>query len=178
MFYIADATPAQHCGPQGMSILDQGRALGSDPLLQSDSKAVFGDYDSKGDIYARGSAYWQLLSSAGLCSLYATFDSPPVVELLRPVTGWDMDWAEGLEAGRRILTLRQAFNVREGLSPNDFRLPQRFAGPLDAGPAAGHDIPFELMRESYYGAMGWDPRTGVPTSATLAALGIDLNGPS
>jgi aldehyde:ferredoxin oxidoreductase len=173
MFYIADATPAQHCGPQGMSILDQGRALGSDPVLQSDSKGVFGAYETKGDIYARGSAYWQLLSSAGLCSLYATFDTLPVVELLRPVTGWDMDWAEGLKAGRRILTLRQAFNVREGLGPNDFRLPQRFVGPLDAGPAAGNDIPFEVMRERYYGAMGWDPKTGEPTSETLAELGID-----
>ena len=172
MFYIADATPAQHCGPQGMSILDQGRALGTDPLLQSNSTGVFGGYGTKGDLHARGSAYWQLLSSAGLCSLYATFDTPPVVELLRPVTGWDIDWEEGLKAGRRILTLRQAFNVREGLAPDDFQLPQRFDGPLSAGPAAGNDIPFEVMREAYYVAMGWEPKTGLPTPETLADLGI------
>ena len=65
--------------------------------------------------------------------------------------------AEGLEAGKRILTLRQAFNVREGLGPDDFRFPKRFEEPLSAGPAAGHDIPFEEMRRNYFRAMGWDP---------------------
>ncbi len=172
MFYMADATPAQHCGPQGMGILDHGTPLGTDPLLQSDSPGVFAAYDTKGDIYARGGAYWQLLSSAGLCSLYSTFDRLPVVELLRPVTGWDMDWDEGLKTGRRILTLRQAFNVREGVGLDDIRLPKRFDDPLGAGPAAGHEIPFTLLRESYYKAMGWDPTTGRPLPQTLVELHI------
>ncbi len=172
MFYMADATPAQHCGPQGMGILDHGTPLGTDPLLQSDSPGVFEAYDTKGDIYARGGAYWQLLSSAGLCSLYSTFDRLPVVELLRPVTGWDMDWEEGLRAGRRILTLRQAFNHREGVTPDLLSLPKRFDGPLSAGPAAGHEVPFALLRENYYKAMGWDPTTGEPLPQTLGELHI------
>ncbi len=174
VFYISDATPAQHCGPQGMGLLDQGVALGPDPLLQSESPGPFEDYDKKGEIFARGSAYWQLLSSAGLCSLYAVFDAPPVVELLRPVTGWDIDWAEGLKAGRRILTLRQAFNVREGLSPEDFRYPKRFEEPLSAGPAAEHEVPFVDMRRDYFRAMGWDPQSGRPTDQTLAELELDI----
>jgi len=123
-FYISDATPAQHCGPAQMQMLEQGAPLGADPLLQSDATDLFGEWEKKGDYYARGAAYWQLLSSAGLCALYAQFDTPPVVELLRPVTGWDIDWAEGLKAGRRILTLRQAFNYREGLTPDAYRLPK------------------------------------------------------
>ncbi len=172
VFYIADATPSQHCGSQGMAILEQGAALGTDPLLQSDSTEVFGSYDKKGEIYARGAAYWQLLSSAGLCSLYAQFDAPPVVELLQPVTGWGMDWKEGLQAGRRILTLRQAFNIREGLGPDDFRLPKRFEEPLSAGPAAGQDVPFTEMRKDYFQAMGWDRQTGKPLPETLKELGI------
>ena len=125
-------------------------------------------------MYARGAAYWQLLSSAGLCSLYAQFDALPVVELLRPVTGWDMDWEEGLKAGRRILTLRQAFNVREGLTPDDFRLPKRFEEPLSAGPMVGHDVPFAHMRADYFRALGWDPQSGRPTPETLADLGLDI----
>ena len=172
-FYISDATPAQHLGPQGMGVLEQGAALGPDPLLQpGDSGELFGDYDKKGDIYSRGAAYMQLLSSSGLCALYGQFYTPPVVELLRPVTGWDIDWSEGLAAGRRILTLRQAFNVREGLRPDMFRLPARFDTPLAVGPAAGHKIPFETLRDHYYLAMGWDPRTGRPTPETLAELKI------
>jgi aldehyde:ferredoxin oxidoreductase len=172
MFYMADATPANHCGPQGMGILDHGNPLGADPLLQSDSTGVYGRYDSKGDIYARGGCYWQLLSSAGLCSLFSTFDKVPVVELLRPVTGWDIDWNEALTIGKRILTWRQAFNVREGLSPADYQLPHRFNEPLGVGPAAGHCVPFGLLRDKYYEAMGWDPVSGRPSPETLAELGI------
>ena len=172
-FYISDATPAQHCGNQGMSILEQGEPLGSDPRLQPEAAELFGEYDKKGDMYARGAAYWQLLSSAGLCSLYTQFYSPPVVELLRPVTGWDIDWSEGIKTGKRILTLRQAFNVREGLGPDAFRLPKRFEAPLSTGPAAGHDIPFAALRDKYFEAMGWDPDTGAPAPGTLAELEID-----
>jgi aldehyde:ferredoxin oxidoreductase len=174
-YYIADATPSQHCGPQQIAMLEQGRALGSDPVLQTDLTNPFGEYDRKGDTYARGAAYWHLLSSAGLCSLYAQFDTPPTVELLRPVTGWDMDWAEGLKAGKRILTLRQAFNFKQGITPDDFRFPKRFEEKIAAGPAAAADVPpFEELREQYYGAMGWDPKTGRPLPETLADLGLDI----
>jgi aldehyde:ferredoxin oxidoreductase len=171
--YIADAQPANHLGPAPMAVLDGGGALGADPLLQSDSTTQFGDYDKKGDIYARGCSYYQLLSSAGLCALYCQFYNPPVVELLRPVTGWDMDWAEGLTAAKRILTARHAFNMREGVDHDSFRLPKRFEDPLVAGPAAGGTPPpFDVLREGYYEAMGWDRNTGWPTAETMAALGI------
>jgi aldehyde:ferredoxin oxidoreductase len=172
-YYIGDATPSQHCGPQQMCMLEQGTSIGSDPLLEATPAEPFGDWDRKGEPYARGAAYWHLLSSAGLCSLYSQFDTPPVVELLRPVTGWDMDWEEGLRAGRRILTLRQAFNVREGLAPQDFRLPRRFEAHLMAGPAAEAPVPpFEDLREEYYKALGWDPKTGAPLAETLVELGL------
>jgi aldehyde:ferredoxin oxidoreductase len=174
LYYIADATPSQHCGSQSMGILDGGGQLGSDPLLQSASKEVFGGYDQKAEHFARGAAYWHLLSAAGLCALYSQFDTPPVVELLRPVTGWDMNWKEGLDAGKRILTLRQAFNFREGIRPEDFQLPKRFRVPLSAGPMAGHDVPFEAMRRDYYRVMGWDPDTGRPLPETLAELGLEI----
>jgi aldehyde:ferredoxin oxidoreductase len=96
-----------------------------------------------------------------------------VVELLRPVTGWDMDWDEGLKAGRRILTLRQAFNFREGLGPDYFRFPKRFEELVSAGPMAGHNVPFTEMRKDYFRAMGWDPQTGAPAAQTLRELGIE-----
>jgi aldehyde:ferredoxin oxidoreductase len=171
--FIADAQPANHMGSQGMGVLEGGGKLGSDPLLTSDSSEVFGDWDRKGELYSRGAAFYQLLSSAGLCGLYAQFYAPPVVELIAPVTGWDIDWAEGLAAGKRINTLRQAFNVREGVDMRTFRLPKRFLNPLAAGPAAGNTPPdFEMLQQGYFEAMGWDKETGAPKKETLAALGI------
>ena len=82
--------------------------------------------------------------------------------------------AEGLKAGRRILTLRQAFNVREGLAPDHYRFPKRFDDPVGAGPAAGLHVPFEDMRGDYFRAMGWDPKTGRPLAETLVDLGLDI----
>ena len=86
-----------------------------------------------------------------------------MVELLRPVTGWDMDWAEGLTRGQAYPDRRHAFNQREGVDHDTFRLPKRFEEPLVAGPAAGGTPPpFDMLREGYYEAMGWDRKTGGP----------------
>lgn len=171
-FYISDSQPASHMGFQGGSMLEQGSALGADPALQSDACELFGEWDKKGDYYARGNAYYQILTSAGLCNLYAHFYCPPVVELLSPITGWDMDWEEGLSTGRRILTMRQLFNIRQGVGADAFRLPKRVEAGLSAGPAAGQEIPFEDLKGNYYEAMGWDRETGEPSAETLAELGI------
>jgi aldehyde:ferredoxin oxidoreductase len=173
-FFIGDATPAQHMGPQGMAVLENGAPIGEDPLLQPGEQVeFFGDYDKKGDIYARGAAYGQLLTSTGMCALYVQFYSPPIVELIRPVTGWDMDYEEGLETGRRILTLRQAFNVREGAKPADFKFPKRFETPLAVGPGEGQKVDFETLRDHYFVAMGWDSKTGRPSKQTIKSLGIE-----
>lgn len=170
--YMCDSQPANHMNYVAAVTLEQGAPLGPDPALQSDATELFGDWDKKGELYARGNAYYQLLSSAGLCNLYAHFYAPPIVELLGPVTGWDMDWEEGLEIGRRILTMRQIFNVRQGVKPDAFRLPKRFEAALSAGPAAGQSIPFEDLKASYFAAMGWDVQTGKPDAATVERLGV------
>ncbi len=170
--YMCDSQPANHMNYVGASMLEQGAPLGADPVLESGAKELFGEWDKKADYFTRGNAYYILLSSAGLCNLYAHFYAPPVVELMRPVTGWDMDWTEGLETGKRILTMRQIFNVRQGVTPDAFKLPKRFEAALSAGPAAGTSIPFQDLKEGYFAAMGWDVKTGKPSAETLDKLGV------
>jgi aldehyde:ferredoxin oxidoreductase len=79
--------------------------------------------------------------------------------LLSAVTGFDYDELELREVARRIVTLRKAFNVREGWQPEDDTLPERFLSePLETGPAAGARLPRErlaAMIESYNRARGW-----------------------
>jgi len=171
--YMADAQPAAHMDTEGTGLLEQGIALGSDPLLQPIKLEVYGDYNSKGPTYATGAAYYQLLSSAGLCTLYTVAFAVPVVELIAPVTGWDFSWEEGLKAGRRILTLRQAFNSREGLSPAEFKLPERVTAPQAVGPAAGAKVNFNALKKGYFEAMGWDIKSGKPYRQTLIEMGLD-----
>jgi aldehyde:ferredoxin oxidoreductase len=88
------------------------------------------------------------------------------------VIGWDFDWPKALKAARRILTLRQAFNVREGLTPDKFDLPKRVKQPHTVGPAVGQKIDFNACRDSYYEDIGWDHKTGKPYRKTLEELGL------
>lgn len=171
--YVADAQPACHMGPQGTALLEKGLPLGSDELLKSPKLAVYGDYDGKGLMYATGAEYYQLLSSSGLCALYSILFAVPVVELIAPVTGWNLDWEEGLKIGKRILTLRQAFNAREGIKPEAFKLPERVVAPQSMGPAAGVIIDFETLKKGYFEAMGWSIDSGKPNRQTLVDLGLD-----
>jgi len=100
------------------------------------------------------------------------FGNFPLIELLNAVTGWDMDVAEALTAGARIQTLRQSFNLREGIAADSVRLPDRMTGrpPQAEGPLAGVTIDVDGLAREYRQAMGWDAETGIPTQATLQQL--------
>ncbi|MFC1910321.1 aldehyde ferredoxin oxidoreductase family protein [Chloroflexota bacterium] len=172
--YLADAQPARHVDSGSAISLEQGASIGPDPLLQSPKLEVFGDYQKKGPMYATGAAVYQLLSSAGMCALLSIQNTVPVAEFISAVTGWDdFNWDEGLKAGRRILTLRQAFNAREGVTPEMYKLPGRMIVPIAVGPAAGKNIDFDALRSVYFEAMGWDIKTGKPSRQTLKELGMD-----
>jgi aldehyde:ferredoxin oxidoreductase len=171
--YIADPQPACHMGPQGADLLEKGLPLGEDPLLQPPRLSIYGDYDRKGSIYATGYEYFQLVSSGGLCALYTIQFAIPIVELIRPVTGWDIDWKEGLKIGKRILTLRQAFNAREGLRPEEFKLPERLTNPMAVGVATGVRVDFDRLKKGYFETMGWNIDDGRPKRETLIELGLD-----
>lgn len=120
----------------------------------------------------RGAAYFQLLSSSGLCALYTVSFAVPVAELLAPVTGCDFGWEEGLKTGRRILTLRQAFNARKGLLPKGFKLPEMVRSPQSIGPAAKSKIDYDSLKNGYFTSMGWDLESGKPYTQTLIDLGL------
>jgi aldehyde:ferredoxin oxidoreductase len=155
---IADANPAHHMDSQITGMLSEGAPIGSDPALQASRSNPFASY-------AIGSEYHQLLNAAGLCSLYTVATTPPpIAELIAGAGGWDFGWDEGLRAGRRILTLRQAFNAREGLTPDQFELPKRIASSAK--------IDYSALRDGYFLEMGWDPKTGKPSKEALTLLGL------
>ena len=99
------------------------------------------------------------------------------VELISSVTGWDFSLDEALKAGRRIQTLRQAFNIREGLRPSEWLLPERIEAAASSGPTAGRKVDFKTMKKKGYAALGWDAATGKPLESTLREVGLkDLVG--
>ena len=155
-------------------MLENGAPIGSDPALQASKLNPFADFDKKGPIYAKGAAYHQLLDDAGMCALYTVNTTPPdVAALIAGVTGWDFGWEEALKSGRRVLTLRQAFNAREGITPDQINLPKRIKEEtLPVSKGAPPKIDFQALKEGFFAAMEWDIKTGIPSDKVLADLGL------
>lgn len=170
--YIANPTPGRHMTAAASMRLEGERKLASSPELRAPEGGS--EYERMGRTHALGVSYSEAFSNAGMC-LHALSSGTdyPLAELIAAVTGWDFTVAEAIEAGRRALTLRQAFNVREGLTARDFSLPDRIGRPPHDGPLAGRNIDFEELRANYHLAMGWDASTGIPLPETITELGLE-----
>ena len=99
-----------------------------------------------------------------------------LVELVSAITGWDTNLWELLKASERGLTMARAFNLREGLTRADGRLPPRMNTPFVSGSLNEQPIDPRILSENlttFNGMMGWDPQTGVPTLARLQELDVE-----
>lgn len=95
--------------------------------------------------------------------------------LLNAVTGQEVTVKELLEIADRTITLFRLFNLREGFSAADDKLPQRFYEPKTDGVLADKPLDqakMEAAKHYYYSLMGWDENTGKPEEETLKKLGI------
>lgn len=94
-------------------------------------------------------------------------------QFLEAITGVEHSNEVMEEIGERIACMRQAFNVREGIKPKDFKLPDRVIGkpPLEKGPLAGITIDADADTREYLEIIGWDPETGKPNRERLEELG-------
>jgi aldehyde:ferredoxin oxidoreductase len=96
-----------------------------------------------------------------------------LAEVFNGVTGHDMSPQEVKIVGERITNLERAFNLREGLTRKDDRLPERFLKePLSIGASKGQVVDLERMIDEYYVCRGWEKRTGFPTRAKLEEIGL------
>ncbi|MBC8438114.1 MAG: aldehyde ferredoxin oxidoreductase family protein [Deltaproteobacteria bacterium] len=119
--------------------------------------------------------YSQLINGSGVCIFGPDTAKYPMVDFLNAVTGWDLTPDEYFKTGKRILNLRKAFNVREGIRPSDSKLPPRAIGkpPLTQGPLKDVSVDIEILEKELYIIMGWDRDTGGPTAETLKEMELD-----
>ena len=136
-------------------------------------------YDDLGPKKVRLAAYeitWStFMNCIGLCT-FTPYGKQSIVEMVRAVTGWDVNLFELMKAGERVLAMARAFNTLAGLTPCEDLHHPRFAEPLGSGAHEGSRIPAEMMSEAidlYYEMMGWEKTTGAPTRAKLYELGLD-----
>ena len=117
-----------------------------------------------------------LSNTIGLCwFLHLQYDDDKTLELLNAATGWGMTPQELHEVSERGLTMARLFNLREGMTAADDRLPERFHQPIRSGPLSDYRLPKEEVQEfvqAYYEQHGWDRDTGVPLGETLERLGL------
>lgn len=170
--YISDPTPARHTTSFAATLMERGANITPYPDLQPPQIGLH-DYSHKDEIYSRAVKYEKVFVSSGLCIFLLFVDTFPLLECLNAVTGWDMSLDELLQCGERIQTVRQLFNLREGIEPSQTSLPERLSQSPSTGPYKGVKVDFEAVRAAYYRAMGWDEKTGIPTAENLKKLGLD-----
>jgi aldehyde:ferredoxin oxidoreductase len=122
--------------------------------------------------------WWSFFNMAGICDFVpAPRGSMPVedlIELIRGVTGWDVNLGEVQKAGERGIAMSRLVNLKLGFTCADDTLPERLFKGLENGPLEGVNIDpteFSNLISDYYKLVGWD-ENGVPTKETLIELGI------
>ncbi len=164
--YGTEPTPARHT-QGGEGPLPQGTMPEYDP----------GSLKGRGVPHKYGANVTVAYNAAGVCMIvigdgYGHFDD--FIEALQTITGWDIDKDELQTIGERVDTMRQAFNIREGLA-TPWKFPDRMMGmpPKTEGPRAGITLNADDLFNEYYEARGWDTKNGKPSKEKLLELGLD-----
>jgi len=110
----------------------------------------------------------------GICN-FVGYSPDQLVDIVRGVTGWQVSVYRLAKTVERSLALCRIFNLREGFTDADDRLPKRYETAMNEGAIKGVSIDPEKLEETkkaYYQMLGWDEK-GIPTDARLAELGIE-----
>ncbi len=122
--------------------------------------------------------FYSLLDTLTICQFvwgpaWTLYGPVEIVELVKAATGWDVTLEELLQAGERRLNMMRVFNLREGFSRKDDKLPAKFFEPLmGVGPSAGIAVDKELLEKAidqHYESMNWS-QEGKPSQEKLEAL--------
>ncbi len=172
--YQCEPTPGRHT----ISCYLYASLFAVEKMLPEVKKAV---KKAKGKVakdvrrYHGTSLLMQLMNGCGICEFGPMTVYLPMIDYMNAVTGWNMSSAEYLKTAERILSLRKAFNVREGLVQADFKLHDRAVGkvPLQEGPLKGATIDIDGLQKEFFELMDWDMTTGGPTPQKMKELEID-----
>jgi len=175
--YQVEPTPGRHTVAsrtygEFMSLDDKRSSLERAPFPQERRDICRAN---GGELLAANTAHVNLANASGLCLFGLRIGrDTSVADWLNAATGWRRGEEEYLEIGHRILTLRQAFNLREGIDPRSIRLPERILEGRSTKNGSRNEAARdnEVMLKDYYRHLRWDPATGQPTRERLQQLGL------
>ena len=171
MIYAADATPGRHT-QMAAWVQENGGGI---PGIETPKVEKYA-YSGKGALNAHINNLGQAVFSAGVCMFAFTRVSfSEWTETIEAVSGVPTTVESMDEIGARVAAMRQAFTLREGISPVKYHVPSRAYGytPIDKGRLSGIVVDVDTLRREFFEARGWDPHTGVPSGETLKRLGLD-----
>jgi aldehyde:ferredoxin oxidoreductase len=173
LHYSVHATGADHCTGvhdnlmkeimMGWETIDVAEPIPSTELSPRKARMVY-----------QVGLWRHMANTVGLC-LFVPWSNSQVRDAMEAITGWPMSYWKLMKAVERGITLARIFNLREGFSAQDDRLPHRFATHPSEGPLKGITIdPAQLaeVQSIYYQMLGWD-ESGIPTHGRLAELDIE-----
>ena len=120
---------------------------------------------------------WRHFQDCAVNCHFYPYDYSQMAEALSAVTGVTYSIQDILAVGARAQTLSRLFNLREGFTADDDRIPTRVMKAFGEGPIADNEISeqdFAWAKNRFYEMMEWDAETGEPTEACIQSLGLDM----
>lgn len=161
--YMADPTPGRHVKAA------IGAVTTTDDFDPDTSLRDTGEEDAAAIVET------EIMNASGACAFgYDNGDPDAIFRSMEAIMGHYYDSEEKRKLGLRLFTMRQAFNLREGIRRSQFTISKRMTTPPFNEALGNKTLKFDLMIDSLYDTLGWD-REGVPTKAALQELGgLDL----
>ena len=117
---------------------------------------------------------WMHFQDCAINCHFYPYEYDHLATAISGVTGVEYSIHDILAVGARAQTLSRLFNLREGFTADDDKLPKRVMKAFKDGPLAGIEVneaAFTWAKRRYYELMKWDPDTGVPSAECLHELG-------
>lgn len=131
----------------------------------------------KGFMVKESEDYCSIIDSLVLCKNGTIW--PPGIyfddlsRIMMYATGHAFAETDLKRSGERILNLERVFNIREGLTGDDDKLPRRFTEEgAPEGPCEGEVVELEEMLGEYREMREWD-ENGLPSRGKLEELGLE-----
>ncbi|MFN8556679.1 MAG: aldehyde ferredoxin oxidoreductase family protein [Dehalococcoidia bacterium] len=175
--YVVSPTGADHMhNMHDTAYLAEGPGLARIREFDSDLHPIeaHGFSDEKLKLFYYHSTFRHFFDSVGMCH-FLPYSPNQLAGVISAITGWEASAADVLAWGERGATLARLFNLREGFTTADDKLPARFFSTFrNDNSATGKPMDEQEFRHallSYYARMGWDI-DGVPTAERLDKLDL------
>jgi aldehyde:ferredoxin oxidoreductase len=115
--------------------------------------------DGKASIFAEWEDRLTIFDTLIVCRFYRDlYQWDPLATIIKATTGMELEVRHMRKIAGRVTDDTRRFNLREGLTPQDDRLPLRFSTePLPETGSIISEKQMDKMIGEYYAARGWDP---------------------